>query len=262
MVEEENNPNDDEGKGRSINVNIKGGTKEIERLQKEMKRIEKEREKETAEYEKKIAEAGGNKDEVERLKGILKELADKEFEEKRTELRKTVEESESLIGKDKLGELLDEIDDEEFTPERLEKTRIMINTFKQAFEVAQERMKKELEDAGLADTLGKRKEEDKDKKKAISKGVASMLPSLKGLDIWTREFDDPRDFVTALYTSIATEKDPIKKQKLQQARDNLWRLLVKAETKQFRQSGRFSDFPSTMILDKEAERILKEKGKI
>ena len=250
------------GEGRTVTVKV-DKSEELKKLKEDMAKIEADHAKEKAILEKKAAEAEGNKEEVERLKGILDDLAKKEFEDQRGVLRKSVEGSKETLGDDKTQELLDLIDSEDFDAGKLERTKIMMDSLSEAFKIVDKKYETKLKEAGVTEADIEKGKKDKEKDK-ISTGVVSLLSKLKMRgegDIWTREFDSWEEMVNGLYNEARTETDAIKKQKLEDAINQLWRIMLKGEAKTYRSTGKYTDLPP-MILDEEAKRILKEKGKL
>jgi len=251
---------------RVVRVKVDGAEK-LEELKEKHKATEEKYQKEINEYKKKLEDAEAKSGEAEKYKKTLEELAQKEYEEKKEATLSTLEERRAVLGDEKVDELKEMID--EGGPEKLDRVMYWTDSLAEALIIAKEQVEKELKDAGLTrEDIEKGKESQKKQKKKVSKGSISLLPALRKRgegDIWSREYDDknPAEFVNDLYTAIRTETDPVKKEKLEEARDNLWRLLWEGEVKSYRRSGRSGiEFPREYILDPEARKILKRKGKL
>jgi len=252
---------DPKDEGRSIKVSVEGGKAELERMKKRMEEIEEANNKKIAEMQKELDKSKADAEKAEKLEKTLKELAQKEYEEKSEEVKKTLEEKRELLGDEKVDELLEKLEDG--GPEVLEKVMFITQSMTDALSIASDRVKKELEAAGIT-----QKDLDKskaDKKKKPSTGVVSLLPTIRkgGEDIWTKEYEDAYEFVTDLYAAHRNETDPTKKARLNDAISELWRKLWEGEVKEYRRSGRSGiNFQREFVLDPEARKILKRKGKL
>jgi len=247
---------------RVIKVNVAGGQKELERMKKRMEEIEEASNKKIADMQKELDKSKASAEKAEKLEKTLKDLAQKEYEEKNEEVKKTLEEKRELLGDEKVDELLDKLDTG--GPEVLEKVMFITQSMTDALSIASERVKKELDAAGITQEDLEKKKGEKTKKK-VSSGVVSLLPTISkgGGDIWTREYEDAYEFVNDLYSAHRNEADPTKKAKLNDAISELWRKLWESEVKEYRRTGRSGiNFQREFVLDPEARKILKRKGKL
>jgi len=241
--------NNDEGnppkeKERTIRVKVDGTAKQIEDLQKELQQLKEAKEAEVSEWKKKAEEAEEGSAEAEKYKEIVAELAKKEYEKEKGLLVEAVEKSveDGFLTDERANEFKDilaEAEEKGEGPQTVDKIKFMMNSLREAYEVVGKKMKEDLEAAGLTEGDITRAKE-RTQRTAPSKGVVSLLPRGKGGDsIWTKEYENAKDFVMDLYDAIRMEKDPLKKQKLEDARDELWRKLWKSEVQEYKLHGKF-----------------------
>jgi len=270
------NGNDDEGGGteeRKIRVTV-DKSKELEKLQKEMAEI---KEKHKQELEAKVKEAEAKGETAEKYKTMLETIAEKEFQEQKETLTKTLDEQleQGLLPEEKVNELKDMIAkaEEEKDYEMIDRITYMATSLKEAMTIASDRVKKELEDAGLTeDDLDKARAKKGEKK--VSTGIVSLLPKLKKSgDIFDREYPDGpeggKQLVEDLYAAIRAEKakpqpDLARLEKLKEARNELWRKMWSGEVEGYEAGRGFSVFdkaPKEYILLKEDREALKMRSR-
>lgn len=249
--------------GKEIHVSLTGGKAELDRMKERMAEIEKEKDAEIAEMQKELEKGKLTAKKAEELEKKLQELADQEREEKRTEMKTTIEGTREKLGDEKTDELLEQL--EKADAKELEKIIFVATSLTDAFDLAQKTITEQLKQAGLTQEEIDKKIKDKKTKKP-SKGSVSLLPPLlkgKGDSVLTREYESYYDMIEDLYTAIRTETDATKKQKLEEARDNLWRKLWEGEAKEHRRTGSYNiNFAREFVLDPEARKIMKRKGLI
>ena len=247
MPEENNDEGNDpkEGKERRIRVTVDGATKQIEELQKELQQLKEEKEAEVAEWKKKAEEAEEGSAEAEKYKEIVAELAKKEYEKEKGLLVEAVDnavENKFLTDEraNEFKDILAEAEEKGEGPQRLNEIKFMINSLKEAYQVVGDKMKQDLAEAGITEGDITRGKERLQRTKPRSSGSVSLLSKGVGGDsIWSKEYESAKEFVLDLYTAIREEKDPIKKQKLEDARDELWRKLWQSEVQEYKLHGKF-----------------------
>jgi len=235
---------------KKITVEVAGAKEELERMKKEMEKITKEHAEEKTRLEAEVAKGKEDAKEKEKLAKTLKDLADKEFAEKKQELLNRVEQDKENLGEERYDDLVERINAEEFGPPQLDATMQMLDFLSDAITSVKEKYKPV--------------EDDQTKQKAKTpSGKATIKTKTVGEDetIFTREYEDPKQFVEDLYSAWRNEKDPNKKAEYNEAINNIWRKIWRTEVDSIRTGAR--TFPdSKMVLDKETENFLKEKEKM
>jgi len=252
-----------------VEVDKKG---ELEKLKAEMELIKEERKKEVEQL-KKEAEAKGES--AEKYKTMLETIAEKEFQSQKEALTKTLDEQleQGFLPEEKVNELKEMIAEAEEKKdyEMIDRINYMATSLKEAMTIASERMKQELEQAGLT-------EEDIDKArtrkgaKKVSTGVVSLIPKLKKSgEIWDREYSEDieggKQLIEDLYAEIRAEKskpqpDVTRLSKLEEARNELWRKLWEGEVEGYRTGRGFKVFekaPREYVLEKDDREAIKMK---
>jgi len=166
------NPDDKE---RKLIVQVdKSG--ELEKLKKEMAEI---KEKHKKELEAKVKEAEAKGETAEKYKTMLENMAEKEFQEQKETLTKTLDEQveQGVLPQEKADELKDMLAEAEENKnyEKIDQIMFMANSLKEAMTIASDRVKKELEDAGLTEGDISKARARKGEKKGVSTGKKRIV---------------------------------------------------------------------------------------
>jgi len=239
---------------KTIKVEVAGAKEELERMKKDMEEVKRKHAEEKAKLEADVAKGKADAKEKEKLQKTLKDLADKEFDEKKQELLNRVEKDKENLGEERYDDLVEKINSEEFTPVKLDATMQMLDFLNDALTAAKEKY----ETAQSTET-----KTGKTKKTPAGKVTIKTKTGGDEENIFTREYADNegRQFAEDLYAAWRNETDPQKKAELNEAINNVWRKIWRAEVDAVR-SGSSSIPDSKLVLDKATANFLKEKRKM
>jgi len=238
---------------KTIKVEVAGAKEELERMKKDMEEVKRKHAEEKAKLEADVAKGKASEKEKEKLKKTLKDLADKEFDERKQELLNRVEKDKENLGEERYDDLVEKINSEEFTPVKLDATMQMLDFLNEALTAAKEKYET---------TQSTETKTGKTKKTPAGKATIKTKTGEEE-NIFTREYADNegKQFAKDLYAAWRNEKDPQKKAELNEAINNVWRKIWRAEVDAVR-SGSSSIPDSKLVLDKATENFLKEKKKM